>query len=50
MPYKAITAMLCITALLITALLSGIDGVLLASGCVLLAGLGGFEIGKHLKK
>lgn len=46
MPYKTITALVCITALLITAILNGIDGVLLSAGIALLAGLGGYEAQK----
>ena len=41
--------MLCITALLIAALLKDINGALLASGLAVLAGLGGYEVGKHFK-
>lgn len=48
MPSKTIVAMICITALLIIALLKGIDGVLLASGMAALTGLGGYELHKKL--
>lgn len=50
MPSKTIVAIIAITILLVTALLTGIDGVLLAAGVAALAGLGGYETGKHLKK
>lgn len=46
MKHKAITSILCITALLIVALLKGFDGVLLASGIAIIAGLGGFVAGR----
>lgn len=45
MPWKTITALICITTLLIVALLKGINGALLAGGLSLLAGLAGFEAG-----
>lgn len=46
MPYKAITAMLCITALAITALILKIDGAALATAVGLIAALGGYITGK----
>lgn len=49
MPNKTIVAIGAITALLITALLQGIDGVLLGSGLVILGGLGGYAMGKKQK-
>ena len=39
----SITAMLCITALAIIALLKGVDGVFLAGALVVLSGLGGYS-------
>lgn len=49
MPSKTIVAIICITALLIAALLTGTDGALLASGITLIAGLGGYALGKYKK-
>lgn len=49
MPNKTIVAIGCITAILITALIMSIDGVLVASGLAILAGLGGYAIGKVKK-
>lgn len=49
MPYKTITAIICITILLAIALFRGIDGVALASGVAVIAGLGGFVAGKVKK-
>lgn len=46
MPTKTIVAIVCITALLIVALLKDVDGVLLGSGIAVLAGLGGYAAGK----
>lgn len=43
---EAITAMVCITALEIVALLKGIDGTLLSTVIAIIAGLGGFWIGR----
>lgn len=43
---EAITAMICITALEIVALLKGIDGTLLSTVIAIIAGLGGFWIGR----
>ncbi|MBA7694780.1 hypothetical protein ES703_103393 [subsurface metagenome] len=45
---KAIVSMLCITAIIITALLIGQNGLVLASGIGALAGLGGFFAGRKL--
>lgn len=50
MPSKTIVAIVCITILLVTALFMGINGVLLAGGLALLAGLGGYAKGKSMKK
>lgn len=41
---QAITSMLCITVLMIVALVNDINGVLLAGGVALLAGLGGYAV------
>jgi len=46
---KAIVAIICITILASIAILKGIDGVLLAGACTLIAGLGGFAVGKITK-
>jgi len=43
---EAIFAMICITALEITALLNGIDGIFLSTVIAIIAGLGGFWIGR----
>lgn len=45
----SIISMLCITILLVVALVLGYDGVLLAGGCTILAGLGGFAIKRKVK-
>lgn len=50
MPSKTIIAIVCITLLLIVALLKNIDGVLLASGITIIAGLGGYAAGKSHNK
>ena len=44
MKWTPIVAMICITGLLAYALSLGIDGVILAGGCTVIAGLGGYEI------
>lgn len=48
-----LVAVVCITSLLITALMKGIDGVLLASGIASLVGLvtgyGGYKLGQKSK-
>ena len=49
MPNKTIVAIACITALLITALIKGMDGALLATGIGVIAGLGGYIVGKVKK-
>ncbi|MBA7659132.1 hypothetical protein ES703_67097 [subsurface metagenome] len=49
MPSKTIVAMVCITILLVTALIMGVNGVLLAGGVAALAGLGGYAKGKTSK-
>lgn len=46
MPYKTIVAMLCITALAITAMLLNINGAILATAVGCVAGLGGYFAGK----
>lgn len=45
-PVIIITALLCITALAITAMLLGFDGAVLTSAISMLAGLGGFAVGR----
>ncbi len=42
--------MLCITALEVTAMATGTDGVLLGAAIAAIAGLGGFAIQKKTKK
>jgi len=49
MPNKTIVAIGCIAAILITALIKGVDGALLSTGVAAIAGLGGYAVGK-LKK
>lgn len=49
MPSKTIVAIICITILLGLALWRDIDGVLLTDGLALIAGLGGFALGKRKK-
>lgn len=46
MPCKTIVSMGCITAIVITAILSGVDGWLVFSTCSLIAGLGGYALGR----
>lgn len=45
---KACVSMVCITALEIYALSQGIDGVALAATVGVIAGLGGYAIGKKI--
>lgn len=49
-PYKAITAMLCTTAIVLTALcLDGVTAAALATAAVAaIAGLGGYELRRQL--
>lgn len=47
---KTIVAIVCITILLTVAMLKGFNGLALAGGLGLIAGLGGFAIGKTVKK
>ena len=42
-------AMVVIGAVLLTALAKGFDGVLMASGISVIAGLGGYFTGRHKK-
>jgi len=49
MNYKSITSIICITILLVVAVLKGIDGVLLASDLALIGGLGGYAVAKKKK-
>ena len=44
MKWTPIVAILCITGLIAFALSLGINGVILAGGCTVIAGLGGYEI------
>ena len=46
---KTIIAIIVVGALLLTALWNGIDGVLMASGIAVIAGLGGFYVRKKTK-
>ena len=46
----AVVAMVMIGVLLAVALYMGYNGVLLASGIGILAGLGGYEVGKRQKE
>lgn len=46
---KSVIAMLCITALAITALLTGHNTVVIVSSTAAIAGLGGFIAGKATK-
>lgn len=41
---KASISMICITLIVMTALILGVDGVVLAAGLMALAGLGGYEL------
>lgn len=45
---KSVVALICVTALLLFALYQGQDGIILAAGIAVLAGLGGF-IAPHRK-
>ena len=47
---KAVLAISCLTALEITALAMGVDGVLFSFVCIAIAGLGGYAIGKKNSK
>lgn len=49
MPSKTIVAIIAIALLLGAAILKDINGVLLASGIAIIAGLGGFVAGKVKK-
>ncbi len=44
--YVAITACLCVALLETIALIKGIDGQLLSVAMTILAGIGGFQLGK----
>lgn len=46
MPNKTIVAIICITLLLGLAIWQKVDGAMLATGITLIAGLGGYAIGK----
>lgn len=50
MPSKTVIAIIATFLLLLTALLKGIDGAVLASGIAVIAGLGGYATGKAVKK
>jgi len=47
---KALTGMGCITAIVIVALLNGIDKAVLAGGVAVIAGLAGYEIKAILER
>lgn len=47
---KTIVAMVLITALIVMAIINGINGVLLATGISLISGLAGFQLGKRKAK
>lgn len=49
MPNKTIVAIGCITAIIITALIMGVNGVLVSTGIGSLAGLGGYIAGRKKK-
>lgn len=49
MPSKTIVSLICITIILGLAIYKDIDGVLLAGGLALLAGLGGYAIHRVTK-
>lgn len=49
MPNKTIVAIICLTAIEITALIMGINGALLGLALAAISGLGGFAIGKAKK-
>lgn len=49
MPNKTIVAIGAVAAIIITALIMGHNGVLVATGASLIAGLGGFIAGKVKK-
>jgi hypothetical protein len=49
MPNKALVAIGAIGAIVITCIIYGVNGWLAAIGCSLIAGLGGFVIGKAKK-
>lgn len=49
MPNTTIVAIGAITAIVITALIMGVNGWLVFSSCSLIAGLGGFILGKVKK-
>ena len=48
-PNKALVAIGAITAIVITCIIYGVNGWIVAIGCSLIAGLGGFVIGKTKK-
>lgn len=47
---KEIVAMLCITACVISALLIGHDGAVLISGISIIAGIGGYSMGRRIER
>ena len=49
MSWKIIIAMVCVTSVLITALLLGHNGVLMASGISAITGLAGYGVGRATK-
>lgn len=44
MPGKTIVAMLCVTAIIITCVIMGVDGWLVFAGVSIISGLGGFAV------
>lgn len=49
MPNKTIVAMAAVTAILITCIFKNINGALVGTGIAVIAGLGGYAIGKVKK-
>jgi len=49
MPSKSIVAIVAILILLTIALINHIDGAALAGGIAVIAGLGGYEVGRKVK-
>lgn len=49
MPNKTIAAIIAITAIVITCVIFGVNGWIVFTGCSLIAGLGGFALGKVKK-
>lgn len=49
MPSKTIVAIVCVTAIVITCVICGVDGYLVGIGLMAISGLGGFALGKYRK-